>query len=49
MKTIKTIANIVLIMGAMLTFNESDNFVINIIGIACLGALLTINRDKVIA
>ena len=46
MKAIKTILNIALALGAMLVFNESDTFMPNLIGLACLAALIYLNTDK---
>ena len=46
MKTLKTIANIALAFGVMLIFNESNTFWPNLIGIACLAALVWLNSDR---
>ena len=42
----KTLLNIALFIGAIGTFNESDNFLINFIGIACFFALILINAES---
>ena len=46
MKAIKTILNIALAFGAMLIFNESETFLPNLIGLACMAALVWLNCDK---
>lgn len=46
MRTIKTIINIVLCVGVLLVFNESDTFTPNLIGIACFIGLIALNKDK---
>lgn len=49
MKTLKTIANIILGIGAILILNDNaDAIYLNIVGVACLGAILAINNEKVI-
>ena len=45
-KTFKTIINIALGFGTLLVFNESDTFMPNFIGFACLALLLAINIDE---
>lgn len=46
MKTIKLILSIILALGGMLVFNESDTFTPNFIGLVCLALLVVINADK---
>ena len=47
MKTLKIIANIVLGIGAILILNDNDNAVwLNIIGVACVAALVLINKQR---
>ena len=47
MKTLKIIANIALGIGAMLILNDNDNAVwLNVIGVACIAALVAINKQR---
>lgn len=47
MKTLKTIANIALGIGAILILNDNDNAVwLNVIGVACIAALALINKQR---
>ena len=46
MKALKTIATIVLGIGALAIFNESESYLPNLVGIACFCLALYINRDK---
>ena len=46
MRTLRTILSIVLALGGMLIFNESDSFTPNFIGLACLALLVAINIDE---
>lgn len=45
MKTFKSILNLVLYVGVVLVFNESDTFLSNLIGLACLAALVWLNAN----
>ena len=44
MKT-KSILNLALCVGVVLVFNESDTFLPNLIGLACLAALVWLNAN----
>lgn len=46
MKAIKLIVSIILVIGGMLVFNESDTFTPNLIGLACFALLVVVNIDK---
>lgn len=46
MKTLRIILSIILALGGMLIFNESNSFTPNFIGLACLALLVIINADK---
>lgn len=46
MKTLRIILSIILALGGMLIFNESNSFTPNFIGLACLALLVVINADK---
>ena len=46
MRTSRTILSIVLALGGMLIFNESDTFMPNFIGLACLALLVAVNIDE---
>lgn len=45
MKTIKLIINIILGFGCFLMFSESDNFLPNLIGLACAILLVVVNAS----
>lgn len=48
MKAFKSLINLALCVGVVLVFNESDTFLPNLIGLACLAALVWLNaNDKV--
>ena len=47
MKTFKTIANIILGIGAILILNDNaDAVYLNMIGLACVAGLIAINKRK---
>jgi hypothetical protein len=46
MKALRIIISIILALGGMMIFNESDTFLPNFIGLACLALLVAINIDK---
>jgi hypothetical protein len=46
MKTLRIIMSILLAIGGMLVFNESNSITPNFIGILCLALLVVINIDK---
>lgn len=46
MRTLRTILSIVLALGGMLIFNESDTLMPNFIGLACLALLVAVNIDE---
>lgn len=46
MKAIRIILSIILALGGMLIFNESDTFTPNLIGLACFALLVVVNIDK---
>jgi hypothetical protein len=46
MKTLRIILSIILALGGMLIFNESNSITPNFIGLACLALLVVINADK---
>ena len=45
MKT-KSILNLALCVGVVLVFNESDTFLPNLVGLACLAALVWLNANE---
>ena len=45
MKT-KSIISLALCVGVVLVFNESDTFLPNLIGLACLAALVWLNANN---
>lgn len=46
MRTLRTILSIVLALGGMLTFNESDTLMPNFFGLACIALLVAVNIDE---
>ena len=47
MKTLKTIANIILGIGAILILTDNaDAIYLNIVGVACIAALALINKQR---
>lgn len=45
MKHFKSIINLALCVGVVLVFNESDTFLPNLIGLACLALLVGLNAN----
>lgn len=45
MKHFKSILNLALCVGVVLVFNESDKLWVNLIGLACLAALVWLNAN----
>lgn len=46
MKHFKSIINLALCVGVVLVFNESDTFLPNLVGLACLAALVWLNANE---
>ena len=45
MKTFKSLINLALCVGVVLVFNESETFLPNLVGLACLAALVWLNAN----
>ena len=45
MKHFKSILNLALCVGVVLVFNESETFLSNLVGLACLAALVWLNAN----
>ena len=45
MKHFKSLLNLALCVGVVLVFNESETFLPNLVGLACLAALVWLNAN----